>query len=115
MARQKRKTVLIVDDDPQIRKLLREIVRDLGHRSLEAGDGAMAIDAFNKGPVHLVITDILMPEKDGIETIMEMRTSKPEVPIVAISGGGRLTSGVYLSIAERLGVAKTMAKPIDTG
>ena len=106
-------TILIVDDDPQIRKLLNITLRRSGYATLEAANGHQAMRQFRQTPVDLVITDLIMPEKEGIETILEMRKERPATPIIAISGGGQLNPRTYLDIAEKIGVVETMVKPID--
>ncbi|GAB6904929.1 Response regulator receiver protein (modular protein) [Desulfosarcina cetonica] len=105
--------ILIVDDDPQIRKLLNVTLRRSGYATLEAADGHQALRRFRQTPVDLVITDLIMPKKEGIETILEMRKERPAMPIIAISGGGQLDPRTYLDIAEKIGVVETMVKPID--
>ena len=73
----------------------------------------MALQKHAAHPADLIITDIVMPEKEGIETIMELRRSSPTIPIIAISGGGHETPENYLILAERLGANKSFAKPVD--
>ena len=108
------KTILIVDDDPQIRKLLDAILKRDGYGIITAANGRQALQELDKQAVDLVITDLLMPEKEGIETIMEIRHKFTGMPIIAISGGGRLNPQTYLKIAKSLGAVRTMTKPIDT-
>jgi DNA-binding response OmpR family regulator len=108
------KTILIVDDDPQIRKLLGAILKRDGYGIITAANGRQALQELDKQAVDLVITDLLMPEKEGIETIMEIRHKFTGMPIIAISGGGRLNPQTYLKIAKSLGAVRTMTKPIDT-
>ncbi len=80
---------------------------------LEACDGKEGIKVSSNSPADLVITDIIMPEKEGIETIIELRQMSPEMKIIAISGGGRIGAETYLNIAKKFGAAFTFAKPID--
>jgi DNA-binding response OmpR family regulator len=108
------RTILIVDDDPQIRKLLGAILKRDGYGIITAANGRQALQELDKQAVDLVITDLLMPEKEGIETIMEIRHKFTGMPIIAISGGGRLNPQTYLKIAKSLGAVRTMTKPIDT-
>ena len=108
-------TILVVDDDPQIRRLLRLVLEKAGYGVEEAPDGRQALKVFCKQPPDLVITDIVMPEKEGIETILEMKRCDPAIPIIAISGGGSLNPVTYLDVARSMGVSATMTKPIDTG
>jgi DNA-binding response OmpR family regulator len=106
-------TILIVDDDPQIRKLLSAILKRDGYGIITAPDGRQALRELDNQAVDLVITDLIMPGKEGIETIMEMRKKIPGMPIIAISGGGKLNPQTYLDIARSLGAVRTMSKPID--
>lgn len=106
-------TILIVDDDPQIRKLLGAILKRDGYGIITAPDGRQALRELDNQAVDLVITDLIMPGKEGIETIMEMRKKIPGMPIIAISGGGKLNPQTYLEIARSLGAVRTMSKPID--
>ncbi len=111
LERTKRPAVLIVDDDEKVRKLLRGTFEESGYVVLEAVDGREALEQVGRHPIKLVITDLVMPEKDGVETIQALRQSYPEVKILAISGafGG---SG-YLKIASRLGADAVVAKPFQ--
>lgn len=108
------KTILIVDDDPQIRKLLGAILKRDGYGIITAANGRQALQELDNQAVDLVITDLIMPEKEGIETIIEIRRKFTGMPIIAISGGGRLNPQTYLKIARSLGAVRTMTKPIDT-
>ena len=77
----------------------------------EASDGAEGLTLFKQQPADLIVTDIYMPNKEGLETIRELRRLDPDVKIIAMSGGG--SAGDFLPIAKRLGAAKTMQKPFD--
>lgn len=103
--------VLIIDDDEQVRALLIEILERAGYEVTEAVNGAEGLKFYRDRPTDLVITDLVMPEKEGVETIMEMRRDFPNVRIVAISGGGRSGMQNYLPIAAGLGARRTVAKP----
>jgi DNA-binding response OmpR family regulator len=115
MTEDRPQTILIVDDDAQIRKLLRVILTREGYAIEEAPDGHAALETFKRQPADLIITDLIMPRKEGIETIMDLRKLNPAVKIIAISGGGQLDPQTYLIFASGLGAAVTMSKPIDTG
>lgn len=104
-------SVLVVDDEPSIRELLRHILERDGHLVTEAENGRKAVRALRDGGVDLVITDIIMPEQEGMETIAEIRRLRPEVKIIAISGGGLRLSMDFLPMAERLGADLTIEKP----
>lgn len=105
--------ILLVDDDLQIRDMLSMTLKRDGHEVVEAENGVQAVARYVPGEIDLVITDIVMPEKEGIETIMELRSLDPLVKIIAISGGGRINPDNYLSWARRFGVRYTFTKPVD--
>ena len=103
--------ILVIDDDPQVREMLNLILEWAGYEVILASDGKGGIRLFHENPVGLVITDIVMPDKDGLETIMELRRFSPGVKIIAISGGGKICGEEYLNVARILGVEKTLSKP----
>ncbi len=105
--------VLVVDDEEFIRFTLRQMLEKAGHEVVEAVNGQDALDSFAAAPVDLVITDIIMPEKEGIETIVELRRQQPDLKIIAVSGGGRTKTMDYLEIAERLGADSAIPKPLQ--
>ena len=84
-----------------------------GYEVLEAPDGRVGMRVFREEQAHLVITDIVMPEKEGLETIMTLRREFPDVKIVAVSGAGRLGPQDYLHMAKVLGVQHTFSKPFE--
>ncbi len=104
--------VLIIDDEPQIRAMLRQMLERIGLTVSDAPDGKAALQLQQKNPADLIITDIIMPEKEGLETIIEMKRLCPGVKIIAMSGGGRNEPRDYLNLAKKLGAARTFAKPI---
>ena len=103
--------ILVIDDDEQMRALLRDILERAGYEVTEAQHGLEGLKLFRARPADLVVTDLIMPEKEGVETILELRAEFPEVPIIAVSGGGRNGPRDYLEIAARLGARRTVAKP----
>jgi DNA-binding NtrC family response regulator len=105
--------ILVVDDDEQVRTMLRMTLEAAGYEAEEAPDGKIAIRILRERPADLVITDLIMPEKEGIETIMDIRKEWPGAKIIAISGGGRLVASDFLWHAQRLGAARAFQKPID--
>jgi DNA-binding response OmpR family regulator len=105
--------ILVIDDDVQIRKMLRLALAAEGFEVLEARDGKVAMKLFQQEPADLVITDLIMPEKEGIETIIELRREYPGIKIIAISGGGRINPKDYLYLAEKLGAQITLKKPFS--
>ncbi len=107
------KKILVIDDDPDFRTMLCARLEKSGYDVSEAEDGVKGIRAFQNEPVNLVITDIIMPEKEGMETILELKKINPSVKIIAISGGGRSVPEDYLNIAEYFGAIKSFKKPFD--
>lgn len=104
-------TILVTDDEALVRLTLRKILEKEGHCVLEAGNGAQASAVTAEISIDLLITDIIMPEREGIETIMALRKTQPQLRILAISGGGRSASLDYLTTAELLGANATLSKP----
>ena len=104
--------ILIIDDDDLVRATLSRILIAESYVVIEAMDGNEGIKKYQDGEIDLVITDILMPEKEGIETIKELRNSGGKAKIIAISGGDRSGSKMYLRMAEKLGADGILAKPI---
>src|SRR5882724_6422130 len=95
--------ILLIDDDPMVRHTIRHILIAEGHDVTIAQEGKTALELFRSSFFDLVVTDIIMPEKDGIEIIKEMRGMRGTVRILAISGGGRIGNTDFLKIAEKLG------------
>jgi YesN/AraC family two-component response regulator len=107
------KRILIIDDDFFVRDMLERLVRKACYDVETAENGVHAMRLHRENPVDLVITDIIMPEKEGLETITELRKSFPAVKIIAISGGGRIGPAQYLKMAEILGADRTFSKPFN--
>jgi CheY-like chemotaxis protein len=109
--------ILLVEDDDAVREILRKALVAAGHEVDEASNGDVALAAYRRQTADLVITDLVMPEKDGLETIMELRRIDPAVRIVAMSGGGRtLGPGqLYLESARALGARQILSKPFTVG
>jgi len=103
--------ILIVDDEEQIREVLRTVLERVGYTVDEAENGLVAIEFCQSNAVDLVVTDIIMPEKGGIDTIMDLRRDFPEVKIIAISGGGMCGDVSYLDMAIGVGADKAIGKP----
>jgi CheY-like chemotaxis protein len=103
--------ILVVDDDSQVLQVVSEMLRIEGHEVVMAANGRQAIDQFENGPFDLVVTDIIMPEQEGLETIANLRRRESYVPIIAISGGGRAGNLDYLETARYIGADGTLAKP----
>ncbi len=103
--------ILLIDDDDSLRTMLRLTLSHFGHTVIEARNGKEGLDLFPNAGADLVITDIVMPEKEGIEVLMVLLKVKPTVKIIAMSGGGRGSAADYLRIASQLGAAKVLTKP----
>jgi DNA-binding NtrC family response regulator len=101
--------ILVIDDDPQMRRLLVRVLAGAGHTAHVADNGKQGIELFRSLHPALVITDIVMPDVEGIELIRELRQEAPAIPILAISGGSNLF--LYLRLADKLGATTTLAKP----
>lgn len=103
--------ILIADDDPEILRLLKMALNLEGHDVAVARDGQEAVNLAKQKRFDVIITDIIMPRKEGIETIMEIKTLYPAVKIIAISGGGRKGKMDFLRMAEMVGACDVLAKP----
>jgi CheY-like chemotaxis protein len=107
--------ILVVDDEPAIRLLMRRTLTSAGYEVDEAPDGAAALEIYSREPSTLVVTDLVMPGKEGLETIIELRRRDPAVRIIAISGGGEGQRGLeqYLKTARLLGAIRVLQKPFS--
>ncbi len=105
--------ILVVEDDEQVRTMLCMTLRQAGYETLEADSGRSAREVQARQPADLVVTDIIMPEEDGLETIMHFRKNYPRTRLIAISGGGRVDARDFLKDAQLLGAAVTFQKPVD--
>ena len=103
--------ILVIDDDNDVREGVARMLAHMGHDVVQAADGRQAMVLFEADPPDLVITDINMPEMDGIEVINQLRQMKAGVPIIAMSGGGRMPKEILLSSAGLLGAVGTLEKP----
>jgi YesN/AraC family two-component response regulator len=103
--------VLIIDDEELARFAIREILENADYDVEEAENGRIGIKKQIKTPFDLIITDLIMPEKEGIETIIELKNSFPNLKIIAISGGGRSRNMDFLEMSERFGANQILAKP----
>jgi DNA-binding response OmpR family regulator len=106
--------LLLIDDDELFRPMLRENLEQMGYTVTEARNGQEGLEKYASAPADLVLTDIIMPDKEGIETIVELRKKWPGVKIIAMSGGGRLTAASYLNVAQKLGAGCVLSKPFST-
>lgn len=109
------KIVLIIEDDATMLRALAQGFRAAGCRVMIAQDGNEGLSRFDQFRPDIVVTDILMPNREGVETIVAMKQKAPDVKIVAISGGGILGSAEVLDLARRLGADAVLAKPFRSG
>ena len=105
--------ILLIDDDDALRAVLREILVHFGHTVIEARNGTEGLALFQQAPADLLITDIVMPEKDGIEVLMALRDMHRPLKIIAISGAGPHGGGDYLALARLMRAAKVLQKPFS--
>jgi CheY-like chemotaxis protein len=106
-------TILLIDDDEAVRYAIRRVVEDEGFTVAVAENGQQGLDMLDSVSPALVITDLIMPEKEGLETIVELRKRQPGLPIIAISGGGRDAEPDFLNFARKLGANEVLAKPFE--
>ncbi|MFQ5729002.1 MAG: response regulator [Waddliaceae bacterium] len=105
--------ILIIDDDETFRTLLRKMLERKGYEVTCAPDGEEGVALYKKDPTDLVITDLLMPKKEGVETILELKKDYPNVKVIVLSGGGIGKAENYLEIVELLDVERTFSKPLS--
>jgi|SRR6185437_6156256 CheY-like chemotaxis protein len=103
--------ILVIDDAPRMRQTIRRILASAGHSVVEAEDGVAGLRCVDENRPDLVITDIIMPNKEGIETIGDIRRRCPDIKIIAISGSGAPEQALYLDAATALGANAALAKP----
>lgn len=104
--------ILLIDDETAVREVLARLLTAEGHEVLAVEDGTDAVKYVEEGEIELVITDLIMPGQEGMATIGALRARWPHLPILAISGGGRLAAGDLLPVARRMGATATLPKPI---
>lgn len=103
--------ILLVDDDEAFSEMLHLKLQRLGHEVIAAPDGLYVSKLLTEHQVDLVITDIIMPNKEGLEVILDLRKSNPEITVIAMSGGGRVVKTDFLEEAKRFGAICTLKKP----
>ena len=103
--------ILVIDDDELVRSTVAAALEHAKHEVVQASDGQEGVNTFQGGKFDLVVTDIIMPEKEGIETIIEIRQRDPQVKIIAISGGGRTSNQIFLDVAKKFGAVDVLPKP----
>jgi DNA-binding NtrC family response regulator len=108
------KRILFIDDNEPFRVSFARILERAGYQVIQAENGNAGLRKFREEPPDLVVCDLIMPEKEGMETIQELRRLKPDLCIVAISGGGRVNPLDYLKIAQMMGAVEQLAKPFSS-
>jgi CheY-like chemotaxis protein len=103
--------ILLVDDEEQLRRMIKTLLERAGYTVLEACNGKEASQILQQWMPNLVLTDIVMPEKEGFELIRDLRRDHSDIRIIAMSGGARIGSQTYLKIASGLGADYVLAKP----
>ena len=105
------KRILVIDDEAMMRNMLRQLLEREGYEVFDASDGDEGLKIQMQHPVELVITDLIMPEKEGFETIKEIREQSPDTKVIAVSGGGGIEPRFYLHFAKESGATRTLMKP----
>ena len=106
-------SIMVIDDDIQIRTFVRKVLEGEGYEVREAGNGAEGVKAFRQRPADLVLCDIFMPEKEGLQTIRELQDEFGKVKIVAMSGGNHQCRQVdFLPLARKCGAVSVLHKPL---
>ena len=103
--------ILVVDDNASMREAVCEILEQTAHETISAGDGRYAAQTHRSTPVDIVITDLFMPDTDGLEIIYQFRRDFPDVKIIAISGGGSRGLVELLTVAKNMGAQRALMKP----
>ena len=105
------KRILVIDDEELMRSFLRDLLEEEGYEVIIASDGEEGLALFETNSIDLVITDIIMPVKDGLDTILELKKKAPDLPVIAISAGGNIPKERYLAVAGYMKNTRTLAKP----
>ena len=105
------KRILIIDDEDSALDLLRRILEQGGYEVVAARNGLEGLEIFRRQQFDLVVTDMVMPVKDGLKTIIELRQEDPDIPVIAISGGGAIAKERYLNVAGYIEGVCTIPKP----
>lgn len=103
--------ILLIDDDELSRSAVEKMLERAGFEVRSTGDGREALESYRKERPDLVVTDLIMPDVDGLELIQQVRQLDPTVRILAISGGGRVQAEEYLSVARKFGALEVLSKP----
>jgi CheY-like chemotaxis protein len=105
--------ILLIEDDKELREMLKTALRRKDHVVIEAENGKEALIHFKPGVTDMVITDLIMPDEDGLKVIMKIRELKKGIKVIAISGGGKAGPGSYLNLAKALGADAVYSKPFS--
>jgi CheY-like chemotaxis protein len=105
--------VLIIEDEVELREMIKTSLIRRKYTVMEAGNGKDALSRFKPSMTDLVVTDLIMPEEDGLKVIMKLKEIKPSLKIIAISGGGKAGPGGYLNLAKALGAHAVLSKPFS--
>jgi CheY-like chemotaxis protein len=106
--------ILVVEDDGQVRKMVCKVLGNQGYDFVEAANGKEVFKILkNKVNIKIVVADIIMPEKDGLEIIQELKRDYPDIKILAISGGGKISAQNYLVLAQKVGADLILKKPFN--
>ena len=105
------KRILVVEDDDAIRRSLEKVLAKSGFVAVEAANGREALAAYQPGQIDAVVLDLIMPDVEGLETLQNLRRISPDVRVLAISGGGRVSATCYLDMALKFGAQEALAKP----
>jgi CheY-like chemotaxis protein len=112
LARKLMAHLLVIDDNPEFREILRRHLEANGHSVTLAMNGEQGLGLLGQGDFDIVLTDILMPQRDGVEVLREAKRRWPDLPVIAISGGGWIGANELLGMAEKLGADKVLQKPV---
>ncbi len=107
------KTVCVIEDDELVRSRLGDMLRASGHTVFEAESADRGIEIIRVEKADVAVVDILMPDRDGLEAIGQLRRTRPDLRIIAISGGGRVGPQIYLDLAKQVGADASLTKPIE--
>lgn len=105
--------ILVVDDEAGMRTFAERALTRAGHRVTLAENGRRALEAVSRSAFDVIVTDLLMPEMEGIEFLLELRRRAMKIPIIAMSGGGRMDALTYFGMARHAGAARFLAKPFS--
>jgi DNA-binding NtrC family response regulator len=104
--------ILVIEDEELMRDVISRMLRHDGYEVIELDDGRLVSGILEQGGIGLVVTDIIMPEKEGLEIITALKKEYPEIKIIAVSGGGSWGPDSYLQLARKFGADRTFIKPV---